>query len=221
MKELLIFGATTLAKLAHFYATEHAGYSVKAFVVDDRYKEQDFFCGCPVLTWPDAQKLYAPDKVKYFSAIGYKSLRMRADVYSKIKDAGYELANIICDSTFIASNVELQDNNIVMPGSVIEPFVRLGVNNIVWSNVTLCHDSRIGDHNFFATNVTVGGGVSIGNKNFIGFSSTVLQACVIGDETLIGAQSLINKNTINLSRYYGMPARLIDALDADTGVTVD
>ncbi len=35
-----------------------------------------------------------------------------------------------------------------------------------------------------------------------------------------GVQSLINKNTTNLSRYYGIPTRLIDVLGADMGVIV-
>lgn len=221
MKDLVIFGATSLAKLTDFYATNHAGYHVKAFVVDSNYKTQDHFCGHPILTWPDAQKIYTPDNCEFFSAIGYKNIRMRESVYIKIKNSGYKLANIICNESYVAHNVELLDNNIVMPGTVIEPFVRLGANNVFWSNVTLCHDSRIGSHNFFAANVTIGGGVTVGNNNFIGFSSTILQACTIGDDTLIGAQSLVNKNTASLSRYYGSPARFINTLNADTGVTVD
>jgi sugar O-acyltransferase (sialic acid O-acetyltransferase NeuD family) len=158
--------------------------------------------------------------VSVFVAMGYSNMRARARLHGEVKRAGYRLANLICPGAHVAKDVTMGDNNIVMPGAVVEPGVALGANNVVWSNATLCHDGRIGDHNFIAANVTLGGNVTAGARNFIGFSAVVLQGRRIGDDTLIGAQSLVNRDTQDLSMYLGSPARRVRSLDPAVGVAV-
>lgn len=220
MKDLLIFGTTSLARLAQYYAIHDQGMSVLGFVVDESYKTSDSFLSVPVFTWKQIVKEYSAAEVDFFVAIGYKNMRLRAAKYKEINDAGYNCVNIISKSCFIADNVMLGNNNFIMPGSVLEPSVQLGSNNIIWSNVTICHDTQIGHHNFIASNVTVGGEVKVGDQNFIGFSATVLQQLVISNETLIGAQSLITKNTATLSEYRGSPAKKVAAIDENIGIKV-
>lgn len=220
MKGLLIFGVTSLARLAHYYAVNDLGLNVLAFVVDEAYKSEDKFLSLPVLTWEQACRIYFTDEAFFFVAIGYKNMRLRSVNYARIKSAGYELVNIISRTSFVANDVIKGDNNIIMSGVVVESGVVMGSNNVVWSNTTVCHDCIIGSHNFIAANVTIGGEVSIGDQNFFGFSSTVLQQIVIGDETLIGAQTLITKNTNPLCEYRGSPAKKIALIDADKGVMV-
>lgn len=219
MKGLLIFGATSLARQAYYYAVHDMGLMVLAFVVDAAYKSEDSFLSLPVLTWEQACAQYFPDEVCFFVAVGYKNMRLRAASYTKIKAAGYQLSNIISHSSFIADNVVLGDNNIIMPHAVIEPSVLMGSNNVIWSHATICHDCTIGNHNFIAANVTIGGEVRVGEQNFFGFSTTVLQQTLIGNSTLLGAQSLVTKNTADFSEYRGIPAKKIASIDANIGVT--
>jgi sugar O-acyltransferase (sialic acid O-acetyltransferase NeuD family) len=220
MAGLIIFGATGLARLARYYAEQDLGMEVRGFAVDSQYKTADEFESLPVFTWQDALKRFPVGELSVFVAVGYSNMRAREAAYLAVKQAGYPLANIVCRSSHVANGVVLGDNNILMPGAVVEPGVTMGSNNVVWSNVTICHDGTIGDHNFIAANATLGGNVSLGHRNFLGFSSVVLQERRIGNETLIGAQTLINRDTQDLSLYCGSPARRVRALDPEIGVAV-
>ena len=218
---MVIFGTSTLAKLANYYATQELGYKVVAFVVDEGYRTQPNFLNLPVLAWPEFLTAYSVADISLHVAVGYKSMRARAAIYDRVKVRGYELINIVSTASYVANDVMLGDNNFVMPGVVIEAGVAINSNNVVWSNTTICHDTSVGSHNFIAANNAIGGGVKIGNGSFLGFSSVVLQNLVIGSGVLVGAQSLVTRKVENLSKVQGSPARIVGKIDAICGVEVD
>lgn len=220
MRDLLIYGSSSLARLAHYYATTEMGLNVLGFVVDGQYKASDSFLSLPVYEWLEVEQ-FRHDKINMHVAIGYRSMRSRSNAYAQAKRKGFELMNIVSPSSFVADDVVMGDNNFIMPGVVIEPGVKLGSNNVVWSNATICHDATIKDDNFMAANVTIGGEASIGSKNFFGFSSVLLQQRAIGDEVLVGAASLMLDNGEDLTYYRGSPARRIWGIDPELGVCVD
>lgn len=220
MKELLIFGASGFAKLVRHYAERELGYKVLGFVINESYKTADEFDALPIYSWERGTQSFLHTDVEMFVAVGYRSMRLREQAYKAVKEAGYRLPAIVCKSAYVADGAVIGDNCIVMPGAVIEPGVTLGSNNVIWSNATVCHDTRILDHNFIAAHTVFGGFVEIGCRNFFGFSSVVLQGRRIGDDTLIGAKSLINRDTENLSLYFGNPAKRVRGLDPKIGVCV-
>lgn len=220
MKELLIFGATSFAKLARHYAERELGYRALGFVVNESYKTADEFDSLPIFSWEHETQPFLNNDVSMFVAVGYRSMLLREKAYKSVKDAGYRLISIVCKSSYIADGAVIGDNSIVMPGAVIEPAVTLGCNNVVWSNATICHDTQILDHNFIAAHTALGGFVNVGCRNFFGFSSVVLQGRRIGNDTLVGAQSLVIRDTLDLSLYYGNPAKRIRELDSQIGVSV-
>lgn len=220
-KSLAIFGAGTLAKLAHYYAINEMDLNVTCFVVDDNYKTTNKLLDLPVLTFSEYLDKFTLSNTNFFIAIGYSSMKLRADIYNKIINLGFETINIVSKSAFIATNVSLGSNNIIMPGTVIEPNVIINNNNVIWSNSTICHDTIVGNHNFVASNVTIGGEVKIGDRNFFGFSSTVLQQKRIASDILIGAKSLVVSNIEHLTHYQGIPARKIKNLSHELGVCVE
>lgn len=217
MQNLFIYGASDLAKLAHYYAEKERGINVLGFIVDDDFYNIEEYIGLPVFTW---NKLPNIENIKIFVAIGYKNMRARVSAYSKVKQNGYECVNLVSPHSCIAKNVQMGDNNIIMAGAVIEPFVNLGSNNIIWSNATICHDTQLGNHNFFAANVTVGGKVTIGNNCFLGFSSTVTQNLTVGNEVLLAAGSVALATLKGLSMYAGSPATFKKAINPDLGITI-
>ena len=221
MKRLVIFGASTLARLAHYYATREMGLPVAGFVVDDAYLDGHAFLSLPLSGWSAFCASNDPNGVALHVAIGYRNMRARVAAFESVRAAGYDTITIRSRASYVADDVVLGENNFIMPGAVIESGVALASNNVVWSNTTICHDCVIGSHNFFAANTTLGGGVRVGNGNFLGFSSTVLQGCRIGSETLIGAQSLVRQDTRDLHQYQGTPAAVVRAIDRDRGVCVD
>jgi sugar O-acyltransferase (sialic acid O-acetyltransferase NeuD family) len=221
MRDLVIFGATDLAAMAHYCATEVLGRKVSAFAVDAGYKAQEEFHGVPVIEWPEMQSRFTPADTDCFVALGYRTMRGRRAVYEQVRAAGYGGINLVNPASHVATNVDMGENNLILAGAVIEPGVRLGANNVVWSNATICHDSVIGSHNFLAANVTLGGFVKLGDANFVGFSATVLHHITVGDDTLIGAQSLVRQSTRDLHQYWGVPAVDRGTIDATVGVCVE
>ena len=220
MKGLIIFGSSTLARLAHYYATKELNLDVQGFVVDDEYFGTPSYLSLPVTRWSEFRNLGLQDEVSLHVAVGYRIMRARVSAFDRVRALGYQLQNIMSTSAYIAQDVILGDNNLIMPGAVLETGVAIGSNNVVWSNATLCHDCACGSHNFIAANVTVGGGVKIGNANFLGFGSVLLQGIRIGDETLLGAQSLVLHNTKDRTRYHGVPVREIGPVDPVLGIRV-
>lgn len=220
MKKLLIFGATELASLAYYYASE-AGREIAGFVLDESYMPDIQTMPAPLYVWTEAVNRFSPDEMAFFVAIGYKKIALREAIYNRVKRHGYELVNIVSDASWLATDATMADNNFIMPGAVVEPGAVLGANNVIWSNATVCHDTHIGSHNFIAANVTLGGGVSIGDRNFLGFSSVVLQGRRIRDDSLIAAASLVTSNLDGLTSYRGSPAKKFGVIDSQTGVMVD
>lgn len=221
MKDLVIFGTSTLAKLANYYATQELGYKVVAFAVDEDYRTQPNFLNLPVLTWPEFLTAYSVTDVSLYVAVGYKSMRARAAIYDRVKARGYELINIVSTASYVANDVMFGDNNFVMPCVVLETGVTLNSNNIIWSNATICHDTSVGSHNFFAANSVIGGGVKIGDGSFLGFSSVVLQNLEIGSGALVGAHSLVTRKVEDLSKVQGSPARIVGKIDSICRVEVN
>lgn len=217
----LIFGAGTLARLACLSAQEQSGLDVVGFVVDDGLRTVEQFLDLPVYDWTDALKRFAPSKVWFHVAVGYREMRRRAAVFQQVQGAGFECVNIVSPVSCVSRHASLGVNNFIMAGTVVEPGMHIGSNNVVWSNVTLCHDGVLGNHNFIAANTTVGGHVTIGDLNFLGFSSVVRERVRIGDETLVGAQSLLLADPLGLSVYFGSPARKIRPVNPALGLEIE
>ena len=221
MRDLVIFGATELAGMARYCATEEHGRNVAAFVVDAGYRTQEQFHELPVIEWPEMHARFTPGNTDCFVALGYRAMRRRRAVYEQVRGAGYGCINLVSPASHVAKTADMGENNLILAGVVIEPGVQLGANNVIWSNATICHDTVIGSHNFLAANVTLGGHASLGDANFIGFSATILQRIAIGNETLIGAQTLVCEPTRDLHQYWGVPASERGAIDGAQGVCVE
>lgn len=219
-RPLVIFGAGSLARLAHYYATREMGLRVLGFVVDADRKDFDSYCGLPVFSWKACLEQHPPASTSMYVAVGYREMRQRQRLFDRAKVAGYGLQNVVSTAAFVAATTPIGENNFIMPGVVVEPEVRLGDNNVVWSNTTLCHDTVVGHHNFFASNVTVGGEAVIGDRCFFGFTSTVVHQRRVGDDVLLAAQSLLLNDADALGWYQGAPAKRVESISEQVGVSV-
>lgn len=210
MEDVFVFGLSDYSKLVAGYFGASPIHNFKGYIVDskvDLKPTEDQL----ILNYSEFKEYSRPCLTTIFSTVGYSNMRNRSNVLSRLSSDGYQFTSLICDNTFVGSNVQIGKNCIVMPGTVIEDNVKIGTNNTIWSNVTVCHDSMIGDHNFFAANTVIGGRSTIGSGCFFGFSSTILQKIIIESETLVGAASLVTRNTKAFGKYVGSPARLVSS----------
>jgi UDP-N-acetylbacillosamine N-acetyltransferase len=205
IKRVLIFGIGPFAQTVQILCNDVPTIEIAGFVVDDDYFIGQTFCGLPVYKYSHVK----PNDFELILCMGYKSMRNRMSVYSRLRNEGFKFTNIIHPSATICSGFELGDNNIILPNVCIEPNVQIGSNNVVWSHSLLCHDCIIGDHNYISAKALIGGNVKIGNCSFFGNSTSTINDVTINDETYVIAGSFIFYPTEKFSKYFGNPARKV------------
>ncbi|KKL01186.1 acetyltransferase, partial [Rheinheimera mesophila] len=188
MKNIIIYGAGSFAKMMRLYLERIDGQKVIAFCVDRAFLGSNRnFDGLPVIAFEEIEQLYPNDCYYIFVAVGYSNMRSRKLMYERAKFKGYKFVNYIDGSAIVDETVVLGNNNIVLLGTIIEQNCIIGDNNIFWSSVVISHDVAIDSHCFFASKSLVGGNCQIGDNCFFGFNSVCVQDVVIGKESLIGA----------------------------------
>lgn len=204
MKDLVIFGATDAAELAHYYFTKDSDYRVVAFSVDSEYIRMESFCGLPIIPFENITSIFPPDKHDFFVALGYSGInRNRIKKYNSIKSIGYNLASYISSHATILNEHNIGDNCFVLEDNTIQPFVSIGNNVTLWSGNHVGHHSIIHDHCFLASHVVVSGRVELGEACFIGVNATLRDNIRIGSNSVIGAGALILSDVEAGSVYVG------------------
>jgi sugar O-acyltransferase (sialic acid O-acetyltransferase NeuD family) len=192
VKELVIFGATDAAELAHYYFSKDTDYKVMAFTVDAGYIKADQFCGLPVIPFEEAAKCFPPATHDFFIALGYSKLnQVRIGKYLEAKALGYRLASYISTHATMLNGGRIGDNCFILEDNTIQPFVTIGNNVTLWSGNHIGHHSTINDHCFLASHIVVSGRVEIGAACFIGVNATLRDHIKVGENSIIGAGALI------------------------------
>lgn len=191
-KQLVIFGASDIAEIAHLYFSTGAEYEVVAFSVDSEYLVGATFCGLPVVPFGDIATQYPPDHYELFVALGYSRLNAaRKDKYLAAKAMGYRLASIISSHATILNNRRIGENCFIFEDNTIQPFVTIGNNVTLWSGNHIGHHSTIKDHCFITSHVVVSGHVELGEQCFIGVNATLRDHINVGERCVIGAGALL------------------------------
>ncbi len=220
MKEIIIYGAGSYARMMRLYIDRVAGQKVVAVCVDQAFMgDIKCFDDLPLVPFEEVEAIYPAENYFMFVAVGYSSMRAREVMYNKAKKKGYNFISYIDSSVLVDSTSVLGENNVVLSGSIIEPFSSLGDNNILWSSVIISHDVKVGSHCFFASQTLLGGNCIVDDGCFFGFNSTCVQNAVIGKESLIGAKSLVLSKTERYSKNIGVPAKKI-LFHRDEGILI-
>jgi len=194
--ELVIFGATTMARLAHAYFTADSPYRVAGFCVDAEYRHGDTFEGLPLVDAADVERRFPPASHHMFVAIGYSRMNaVRARKYAEAKARGYTLASYVSSRATVLTAEPPGDNCFVLEHVAIQPFVRIGRNVIIWSGAVIAHDASVGDHTFIAAHATILGLCTIGQSCFIGANATLRDRITVADRTLVGAGAVLMEDT--------------------------
>lgn len=142
-------------------------------------------------------------------AIGENSLRKK--VYSSIIKvvSNFNFINCIHPFSSIADDVIIGNGNVILAGAVVNTNTKIGDHCILNTRSSLDHDCKLSSFSSIGPNAVVGGGTKIGEQVFLGIGAIIFQGLSIEDRCTIGAASLVNKNTLSDSLYYGSPAKLI------------
>ncbi len=196
MKKMVIFGAGSLARLAHIHFSNASQYEVAAFTVNEEYLKETKIFGLDVVAYEQIETTHPPDAFSMFVAIGYRRVnRARAEIYGDCKTKGYELVSCIRPEIIGPEHVKVGDNCLIMPNTIVQPFAEIGNDVIIWGGSCIGYQSRIGDHCYIAPAAVIAGNVEIGQYCFVGANATIRDGLTIAPHCVIGAGAVILKDT--------------------------
>ncbi len=209
MKDLVILGGGSFAKLLHCYLKEEGKRNVAAFAVEKKYlNDTSTQEGLPVVAFETVEELYPPNKYEIIMGIGYSGMNsLRERLFYEAKKKGYYIASFIHSTATIAKDAVIGEGNIIFEKSLIQSFCEIGSGNLIWYDVKIAHNDKIGSFNTFAGNSSLSGFVNIANRCFLGNSCTVINNVNIADETLVGLGAVVKADTMPKSVI--VPARSV------------
>jgi len=196
MARVILFGLTDMSEVMHFYLTHDSDHEVEAFTVDEKYLDQESFCGLPVLPFETIESTYPPDEFEMGVLLGFKEVnRLRATKYAEAKAKGYKMLTYVSSKAITWPGASIGENSFIFEQSVLMPFSRIGNNVFVSIGSLVGHHSIISDHCFLSAHSVVLGGVTIGAHCILGANSTIKDYITVGDSCVIGVGAEITKNT--------------------------
>ncbi len=103
MEKILIHGTGTSGKLLYHSMLEDDIKNVIAFVCDNKYYNNQTFCGLNVFKVSTMENYFPPDEFKVISTGVFNSVRERYNSYLNIKSKGYSFTNYISKKAIVAN----------------------------------------------------------------------------------------------------------------------
>ena len=193
---LVIFGAGSLARLAHAYFARDTDHEITAFTVHKEHIPSAQLNDLASVPFDELVRNYPPSECSLFVAVGYTRVnRARAEIFEQCRELGYRLPTLVSSRSYCWDDLRIGQNCFVFDGVVAEPNVEIGDDVIVWSGGQISHDSSVGDHCFLGPNAVLLGDVSVGPRSFIGGNATVRNGTSVAADCVIGAGSVVKRDT--------------------------
>lgn len=215
MSRVVLFGGGAIARIVRFYLEQESPHDVVAFAVDRDHLRGDVLDGLPVVAFEDMPKLYPPDDVSMFIAVGYRRMNgFRAERYERARAMDYELISHVSPRASVWPGLEVGDNCLVMDQVVIHPFAKVGNDVILWTGSHIGHDSVIGDHCFISSHAVVSGFSTVEDRCFLGSNCTIRDGITVARECVIGAGAVVTRST-RPRGVYAAPSAIMLAATSD------
>ena len=214
LKQLLIFGTGTFARLMHYYLDKYFECKPTAFVVDKPYVEGDSFDGLPLWDTETAVEKFSPAETGVILAVGYKGMNnVRTRMYEFFGTKGYELPNFIHPSV-VSEAASIGNGNLILEGAVLSPFSRIGNGNILWNGCLVAHDVSVGSFNMLCGGSLMAGFSEVADNCFIGARAVVRDYAKVASYTFVGASCYINENTAEKSVYLPPKTKRLNGMES-------
>lgn len=179
-------------------------YNIVGFL-DITERQSEIYRNYKVIGTDDRlQELYDRGVRNAFISVGYiRNGTIRCNLYEKIKEIGYQVPNIIDNTSIIASDVQLGEGIFVGKKVVINANSSIQDMCIINTGAIIEHDCRIKKYTHIAVGTVLCGKVSIGEECLIGANSTIIQGLTIGKHTIIGAGTVVTHNVNDNMIKYG------------------
>lgn len=210
VKEVVVIGASDQSRCTIDIIEQEGRYEIIG-ILDLRLPKGELFEGYQVLGYLNDLKQIMEENNIYGGIVAIGDNFTRFKVVNEIRSncPEFKFINAIHPSVIIGKNVQVGSGCLIMPGVVLNNRTTIGDHCILWTKSSLDHDSSLGDYSSLSPGVTTGGRVNIGKCSVIGIGANILHSKNVGDHCVIGGGSLINKDIIDHSLAYGVPARIV------------
>ena len=167
----------------------------------------DIFKGIKRMPFEQFKAEYSSDMAKVVIAIGEPEYKIQ--LFNKVKDCGYNFANVIHPSSYVSPDAKIGSGIIVQMGCIIAVDATIGNNVNLGQYVVVAHDSTVEDHAQISAFVMIAGNCKVGEGTFIGIGVPIKNEISIGKNTIIGMGSVVHHNIPDEVIAVGNPARVI------------
>lgn len=151
-------------------------------------------------------------------AFGIGSNSIRAKLFERVQNSGFEIVSLIHPSAIISSSVTIGKGTVIMPNVVVNAKATIGNGVILNSSCVVEHDCMIDDFVHISPKVALAGDVKVGEFTYIGIGSNVIQGIIIEKNVIVGGGSMVIRNIEDNQKVVGVPARLIPSASNRGGV---
>ena len=123
----------------------------------------------------------------------YKDLKKRKEIFSKLKNLGFNIPTIFSPLSYISKGVKIGEGCQIFHRVVINKNVLIESNCIINNQSLIEHDVQIKNNTHISTSVTINGGCIIGQGVFIGSGSILRENLKIKSNHFIKMGSILKK----------------------------
>ena len=123
----------------------------------------------------------------------YKDLKKRKEIFSKLKNLGFNIPTIFSPLSYISKGVKIGEGCQIFHRVVINKNVLIESNCIINNQSLIEHDVQIKNNTHISTSVTINGGCTIGQSVFIGSGSILRENLKIKSNHFIKMGSILKK----------------------------
>lgn len=189
MKRMLIYGSQSFGSTIRHLAA-HCGYDFHGFIDDIDPEGEDV-----VGDFEKVRGTFSPDEYVIAVAIGYRHLRQRSELISKVREASYRTPSLVHPSAYVDPSAEIGEGSFIMSNCTVDINVTLGCGVVLWPGVVVSHDTVVNDNVFISPNATVCGHASVGGETFIGATATIVDHQTVPDGSFVKAGAVYYQKT--------------------------
>ncbi len=146
-------------------------------------------------------------------ALGIGSNRIRANIFQKVSECGFEIVTLIHPKAVISESAVIGEGTVVMANVVVNAKALIAKGVILNTSSVIEHENIVDEFVHISPTVALAGNVKVGAFSHIGIGSCVIQNIKIGKNSVVGAGSVVVNSIDSFSLAYGNPCKKIRELD--------
>jgi sugar O-acyltransferase (sialic acid O-acetyltransferase NeuD family) len=209
MAELLLIGASGLAREVLACVRENGRFDVVGVLDDDESKVGSALDGAPIMG-PASHALRYPEAQ---AVICIGAGKGRELVVARLAGLGFpsrRFATVVDPSVRVPCGCEIGLGSILLGNVTLTAGITVGSHVVVMPGVTLTHDDVVEDFATLAAGVSLGGGVRVGRTAYLGMNSCVREGSKVGAGTRVGMGAAVLADVPDGETWVGVPARVLE-----------